>query len=40
MPIKKQAKLSREDIIAKYDLKAEGLGREQKVRPEEIGFIF
>ena len=40
MPIKRQAKLSREDIIEKYGLKAQGLGREQIVRPEEIGFIF
>ena len=38
MPIKKRAKLSREDIIEKYDLKAQGLGREQIVRPEEFGL--
>ena len=38
MPIKKRAKLSREDIIEKYGLKAPGLGREQIVRPEEFGL--
>ena len=40
MAIKKQARLSREAIIEKYGLKAQGLGREQIVRPEEYGFIF
>ena len=40
MAIKKQAKLSREEIIEKYQLKAQGLGREQIIRPEENGFIF
>ena len=40
MPIKRHAKLSREDIIEKYGLKAQGLGREQIMRPEAFGFIF
>lgn len=38
MPINKRAKLSREDIIEKYELKAQGLGREQIIRPEEFGL--
>ena len=39
MAIKKRTKLSREDLIAKYDLQPEGLRQEVVQHVEEYGYL-